>query len=306
MALTLTEAEKLSNDVLLQGVIETIVKDSPVLQTLPFIRIQGNGLTYARESALPSIGFYDVGDTWAESTPTFAQATATLKIMGGDADVDNYLRSTRSNINDLEAAVIEQKAKALRHTFEEYFIYGNSATSSKQFDGVRKLINTASASAQLVAAGATGATLTLTMVDELIDAVKGGKPDLLLMSRRSRRKLQNLARAAGNNLQVGQGVLGEQVQLYNGIPIGVSDWVLDTHTVASSVETAVTGSTCSVIYALRFGEGALCGLSSPEMLQIERVGQLETKDATRHRIKWYVSLALFSSVTCAALIGVKD
>jgi len=306
MALTLTEAEKLSNDVLLQGVIETIVKDSPVLQMLPFIRIQGNGLTYARESALPSIGFYDVGDTWAESTPSFAQATATLKIMGGDADVDNYLRSTRSNINDLEAAVIEQKAKALRHTFEEYFIYGNSATSSKQFDGVRKLIDTATASAQLVAAGATGATLTLTMVDELIDAVKGGKPDLLLMSRRSRRKLQNLARAAGNNLQVGQGVIGEQVQLYNGIPVGVSDWVLDTHTVAGSVETAATGSTCSVIYALRFGEGALCGLSSPEMLQIERVGQLETKDATRHRIKWYVSLALFSSVTCAALIGVKD
>jgi len=306
MALTLTEAEKLSNDVLLQGVIETIIKDSPVLQMLPFIQIQGNGLTYARESTLPSIAFYDVGDTWAESTPTFSQVTSTLKIMGGDADVDNYLRSTRSNINDLEAAVVEQKAKALRHTFEEYFVYGNSATSSKQFDGVRKLINTAAASAQLVAAGATGATLTLTMVDELIDAVKGGKPDLLLMSRRSRRKIQNLARAAGNNLQVGQGVLGEQVQLYNGIPLGVSDWVLDTHTVAGSVETAVTGSTCSAIYALRFGEGALCGLSSPEMLQVERVGQLETKDATRHRIKWYVSLALFSTVTCAALIGVKD
>jgi HK97 family phage major capsid protein len=306
MALTLTEAEKLSNDVLLQGVIETIVKDSPVLQMLPFIQIQGNGLTYARESTLPSIAFYDVGDTWAESTPTFAQVTSTLKIMGGDADVDNYLRSTRSNINDLEAAVVEQKAKALRHTFEEYFVYGNSATSSKQFDGVRTLINTASASAQLVAAGATGATLTLTMVDELIDAVKGGKPDLLLLSRRSRRKLQNLARAAGNNLQVGQGALGEQVQLYNGIPIGVSDWVLDTHAVSASLETAVSGGVCSTIYALRFGEGALCGLSSPEMLQVERVGQLETKDATRHRIKWYVSLALFSSVTCAALIGVKD
>jgi len=298
MALTLVEAEKLSNDVLLQGVIETVVKDSPVLQTLPFIQIQGNGLTYTRESALPSIAFYDVGDTWAESTPTFAQATATLKIMGGDADVDNYLRSTRSNLQDLETAVIEQKAKA--------FIYGDSSTGSRQFDGVRKLIDCTSASDQLVAAGASGATLTLSMVDQLIDAVKGGKPDLLLMSRRSRRKVQALARAAGNNLQVGQGILGEQVQLYNGVPIGVSDWVLDTHAVSSSVESAVTGGACSTIYALRFGEGALCGLSSPEMLQVERVGQLETKDATRHRIKWYVSLALFSSVTCAALIGVKD
>ncbi len=306
MALTLIEAEKLSNDVLLQGVIETIVKDSPILQVLPFIQIQGNGLTYTRESVLPSIAFYDVGDTWAESTPTFAQLTATLKIMGGDADVDNYLKSTRSNIQDLETAVIEQKAKALRHTFEEYFIYGNSATGSKQFDGVRKLIDCTAASDQVVAAGASGATLTLAMVDQLVDAVKGGKPDLLLMSRRSRRKIQSLARAAGNNLQVGEGVLGQQVQLYNGIPVGASDWVLDTHTVSSSVETATTGALCSTIYALRFGEGALCGLSSPEMLQVERVGQLETKDATRNRIKWYVSLALFSTVTAAALIGVKD
>lgn len=31
MALTLAEAAKLSNDVLLAGVVETIIKDSPVL-----------------------------------------------------------------------------------------------------------------------------------------------------------------------------------------------------------------------------------------------------------------------------------
>lgn len=46
MALTLAEASKLSNDILLQGVVETIVKDSPILQRLPFIEIVGNGLTY--------------------------------------------------------------------------------------------------------------------------------------------------------------------------------------------------------------------------------------------------------------------
>ena len=39
MALTLAEASKLSNDVLLAGVIETIIKDSPILQALPFIEI---------------------------------------------------------------------------------------------------------------------------------------------------------------------------------------------------------------------------------------------------------------------------
>ncbi len=50
MALTLAEAAKLSNDMLLQGVVETIVKESPVLKELPFIEIVGNGLTYNQEN----------------------------------------------------------------------------------------------------------------------------------------------------------------------------------------------------------------------------------------------------------------
>jgi len=54
------------------------------------------------------------------------------------------------------------------------------------------------------------------------------------------------------------------------------------------------------------GEGGVCGLSSPEMLQVERLGSLETKDATRTRVKWYVSLALFSNVKAAMMTGVKD
>ena len=306
MSLSLAEASKLSNDILLQGVVETIIKDSPVLQQLPFIEIVGNGLTYNKENVLPTIDFYDVGDTWAESTPTFSQVTATLKIMGGDADVDNFLKATRSNIQDLEAAVIELKAKALRHKFEETFVYGDSATSPKQFDGIKKLIDTASVSDQVIAMGATGATLTLTKIDELIDAVKGGKPHLLLMSRRSRRKIKQLTRAAGFNLESDRNEFGMMLEWYNGIPIGVSDWALDTHTLVASLETATTGGTCSTIYAVALGEGALCGLTAPGHLTVEPVGALETKDASRTRIKWYCSLALFSQVKAAALIGVKD
>ena len=306
MALTLAEAAKLSNDMLLQGVVETIVKDSPVLQKLPFIEIVGNGLTYNQEKTLPSIDFYDVGDTWAESTPTFEQKTANLKIMGGDADVDNFLKATRSNIQDLEAAVVELKAKALRDKFEETIVYGDATTNPKQFDGLRKLIDTETASDQLIAAGASGATLTLSMLDELIDAVKGGKSDILLMSRRSRRKLNALVRAAGGMMETDRDKWGNFVQYWDGIAIGVNDWILDTHVVSGSVETATTGDNCSTIYALQVGEGAVCGLTGPGQLTAEPIGSLETKDASRTRIKWYVSLALFSSIKAAALIGVQD
>jgi hypothetical protein len=306
MALTLSEAAKLSNNMLMQGVVETIVKDSPVLQRLPFIEIVGNGLTYNQENALPSIDFYDVGDEWAESTPTFTQLTANLKIMGGDADVDNFLKSTRSNIQDLEAAVIELKAKALRDKFEETFIYGNAAVDSRQFDGLKKLIDTGSAGSQVIAMADDGDTLTLAKLDELIDAVKGGKPDILLMSRRSRRKINALVRAAGGMTETDRDQWGNFVQLWDSVIIGVNDWILDTHVVADGVETATTGGECSSIYAVQLGEGALCGLTSPGHLQVEPVGSLENKDASRTRVKWYVSLALFSSIKAAALIGVKD
>ena len=52
MALTLAEASKLSTDMLLQGVVETIVKESPILQQLPFIEIVGNGLTYKQNETI--------------------------------------------------------------------------------------------------------------------------------------------------------------------------------------------------------------------------------------------------------------
>ena len=306
MALTLDEASKLSRDMLLRGIVETIIKDSPVLREMPFTEIVGNGLTYTQEKTLPTIDFYDVGDTWAESTPTFEQKTANLKIMGGDADVDNFLKATRSNLQDLEASVIELKAKALKNKFEETFIYGDATVNPRQFDGLRKLIDTTTAGNQVIAAGASGSTLTLSLLDQLIDAVKGGKPGMLLMSRRSRRKINALVRASGGMIESDRDKWGNFTQFWNSIPLGVNDWILDTHLVSDSVETATTGGDCSTIYAVQFGEGALCGLTAPGHLTVEPVGSLETKDATRTRIKWYVSLALFSSVKAAALVGVKD
>ena len=52
------------------------------------------------------------------------------------------------------------------------------------------------------------------------------------------------------------------------------------------------------------GKGA--GLTAPGGLQVERVGSLETKDATRTRVKWYVSIALYNTVKLAKLIGVRN
>jgi len=278
--------------------------------------------SYNQEKTLPTIDFYDVGDIWAESTPTFEQITTTLKIMGGDADVDNFLKSTRSNVQDLEAAVIELKAKALRRKFEQTFIYGRCTASggeaiagAKEFDGLVRLIDTHVQSDQLICIGDTGGTLTLDYLDKLIDTVKGGKPGMLVMSRRSRRKINSLVRASGGMIETERDNFGNFIQLWDGIPIGASDFILDNHDdpvdgveadPPGHAEAEGPGHDNSIIYAIQFGEGALCGLTSPGHIQAEPVGSLEIKDASRTRIKWYVSLALFSEVKAAALIGVDS
>src|SRR6185437_13074652 len=100
MSLTKAEAAKLTNDMFLRGVIETVIKESPVLMMLPFMEVTGTALVYNREATMPDSSFYAPLDTWTEATPTFTQETATLCILGGDADVDNFLQQTYADPND--------------------------------------------------------------------------------------------------------------------------------------------------------------------------------------------------------------
>lgn len=55
---------------------------------------------------------------------------------------------------------------------------------------------------------------------------------------------------------------------------------------------------------MKLGRQGLSGLENGGV-RIERVGELETKDATRHRIKWYCGLALFSTLGLARLRGIN-
>lgn len=222
MAMTKTEAAKLTNDVLLRGVIETIISESSILQLLPFEDVTGTAVTYNRENAAPSVDWYAVGDTWAESTPTFTQATATLKVLGGDADVDNFLQQTYRNPNDLDAEVISLKAKAVAYEFSQTFYDGDSVGNPKQFDGLVNLVG----AGQEVTMGANGGALTLDKMDELIDLVKPGRPDALCMAKRTRRKLSSLRRSSGNLLETDVDMFGRRALFYDGIPILVNDVTL--------------------------------------------------------------------------------
>ncbi len=249
---------------------------------------------YNQENTLGGAAFFAVDGTWTEGTSTFTSKTANLAILGGDADVDNFIQRTRSNLQDQRAIQVQLKAKSVARKFEETFITGDTAVDANSFDGLRKQV----AAGQTITVSANGGPLTLSLLDQLIDLILGTKPTLLLMSKRTRRKLKSLLQASAHYVERGE-EFGHQVMLYDGIPVEPSDWQPDT-------ETQGTDTATSSIYAIHFDEGdGVVGLQNGGVEVIE-VGQLQTKDANRVRIRWYVSIAMLRDSALARLKGISN
>jgi hypothetical protein len=119
----------------------------------------------------------------------------------------------------------------------------------------------------------------------------------LLMAKRTRRKLSALRRGSGNLLETDIDAFGRRALFYDGIPIIVDDWI------PIDEDQGTTTDSCSSIYAVKFGASGIMGIENGG-IQVQEVGELETKDATRHRIKWYAGIILMSELGIARLQGI--
>jgi hypothetical protein len=324
---TLTQYEYLDRDAILSGVVEWIVKESPILQMLPFKAIQGNSYKYNVETALPTASWVSTGDLITESSGTNEQRSTDIYTMIQNCRTDKGAIVLNSTQNP-ETIDIFSGAKAMAHEFEKNFILGQTSTlsNSKQFKGLLRIIaelegatvtdldGAAGQNSQVVANSATSAALTMAKMDELIDAIKGGKPDMLLMSRLARRKLSALQRASGSGVvMTDPNDYGLRMPTYDGIPIVVSDWVPDNLqdssgsvlTIASynPATTYGEGYDNSAIFAIKLGEQDVTGLNAGEMKH-EREEFSETYNAITNRFIWYCGMACFKKYSLAVLTGI--
>ncbi|MCC7372177.1 MAG: phage major capsid protein [Chloroflexi bacterium] len=283
-----------------RGVIETILEESPMLRVMPFLEVEGNSFKFTQENTLGGASFYPVNGVWSEAAATFTQKTVNLAILGGDADVDNFVQRARSNVNDQRAIQTMLKAKDVARKWEQTVISGDATADPNAFDGLKVLYPSTGSSGQVLTPAAAGGSLTLALLDQLIDLVKGGKPDVLLMSKRTRRKLKGLLSASTHYVETGESSFGRQVLLYDGIPVLVSDFISDAEAADNG-----SGSTFSSIYAIHFSPAdGLVGLTNGGVEAID-VGPLETKDASRVRIRWYVGMAVLRDSAIARMNGVS-
>lgn len=302
MPLLRTEAERLSNNSLISGVIDQIIERDDLFSVLPFTKTEGKAYVYNRESTLAGADWLDPNDPVNESASTFQDITVKLKILAGDVDIDKFLQSTMGDTNSQMAIQIAKKAKAVAREFHRTLATGDSSSNPKQFDGLKVLANSGGAS-QLVTAGANGGALTLSMLDELCDAVPNGA-DAIIMRRGTIRAFRALLRATYGTDAVLQQLenFGRPMLTHNGIPILMNEFLATGETVGSN------SNTCSV-YAVRLNESdGLHGLyGGPNAgIAVENIGTVQNKDATRIRLKWYCSLALKSTRSLARLQGVTN
>lgn len=299
MPLLRAEAEKLSENQVVQGIVEEIITVNEMFEVLPFARVDGKAYLYKRENALPSVSFLDPNEDVPESAATFTEVVTKLRILIGDVDVDKFLAETMSDTEDQLGTQIALKAKAMARKFQDAAVNGDSTVDPKSFDGLKKLV----APGQTMAAGANGAALTLEKLDELVDAVPNG-PDFIMMRSGTRRAYVAQLRAAGGNTgaMIQLPNFAQPVLAHNGVPIIVNDYLPGNETQGTN------NNTCSV-YAVRANElDGLHGLYGGDAagIRVESIGTVQNRDAIRTRLKWYCGMALKSTKSVARLSGVTN
>lgn len=314
MAITLTEAAKLSQNTLQRGVLETFVQTSPLLDRIPFMEIEGNAFAYNEEGTLPGIEFRAVNGSYTESTGTVNPKTESLVILGGDADVDTFIQKTRSNFNDQRAVQTAMKVKAASYKYQDTFINGDTAVDANSFDGLKKRL----IGGQVISSpGANGSPIFGTnadteafwgAMDDLVSSVPGidGTNGAIYANSKLIGKIRSAGRRAGGVEVVREDLTGKRIVTWNGIP------VLDLGTTAAGAdilpltETKGTSNLTSSIYAVKFGEDegdqAVTGLTNGGV-DVRDLGEQQVKPAFRTRIEFFCGVGVFGGKAAARSTG---
>lgn len=313
---TLSEYEKLSNDVVKAGVLLGILTGDSLMPFLDFKPIEGNTLTYNRELTLPTTATYSVGSDISETEATYDQKTAALTILAVQSPLDIFAQQTRSNIQDQKAVLFAGMAKSLGRKISQLMIQGEPEATSTHFEGLDSLVRSetrmmAMDDGNVDGAGAAETELTIDRLDAMIDEIKDGqqKPDLLLMNSTMRRKLTSLSRASGSGVVMDSiEMFGHKINTFDSIPIVVSNWITNAEQYNDS--STWPSSTATTIFALQMGEekqGFTVLHNGPVLnVDIQDIGIKEKRNENLYRMVVYLQTATFSVESISALGGIDS
>jgi len=196
--------------------------------------------------------------------------------------------------------------KAVQYKFIDTFFYGNATTNTKEFNGLQALMTSTTYNTVVAnSAAVDGAAASVAKMRQTKDLITGWKPDVMVMSKTMRRLLSTYLDSVGSAFPRGVDRFGNHVEMFDNTPIIVDDHITITEsTTTAGAYSTSTADDQTTIFFLTFDEMACCGIHSGDGVMVEEIGNLETKDAKRWRVKWYPAMMFQDLRSCSKYIGI--
>ena len=339
---TLAEAQKLTQSLLIPGVIEEDIKRGNPLERVPVAQAANSGksITWLREATTleDEVANITVGSqlSWSESM-TYDTVETELKICYLQRKLDNFVASIYGNINNYEARVLLEMRKGILRSLGDKFIYSDTTyTSANDFDGLHALAYERGATpgtpsnmnVDMAEAGLSFATLRT-----VIDSMKHGVDEILMPFEIARRidavyqekGLAGLATATAGTMGMvsfGWNEAGKRQTFWDGIPIMRTDYLVaeeaNTGTGADGAARAKnsSGDKQYSIFFIKYGQvmAGMPGLSFAfggtsgvgDFYKLEYFPTLEDFDAKGVRMVTYSAPLLGSKMGLARVFDIED
>jgi hypothetical protein len=120
-SLLLSEAAKLSNDEVIEGIVEDIITQDAWFEYLPFVQIGGLSHVFTRERELASVDFAGIGQDLSgdeyRAGDTFETVNVGIQAIMAEILIDSQIDDQLSDIDDQLQVQISSKAKAMSRYF---------------------------------------------------------------------------------------------------------------------------------------------------------------------------------------------
>ncbi len=296
--------------VLTKRVVSTLMKNAPILQYAEFFKMVGNADNPRMAATAKGGQFRAVNDDYPDNQVDAAFANIALKIFGDKVQVDQAHERRGQDIASVRLSELDNFSKMMAREFQDAFVNSDSASDSKSFDGIKKLVP----SGQVLTPGADGIEVPLgndstskkkqqvflEWLFNLIENIDGGA-QLLFMDSKTLSRLNSIAREFVRYTKDTQ--FGVRIAYFNEVPIVISGYDKDGNRVIPHDETIGANNDATSIYAMRFGERSDLTLATNVGVEVKDLGLVGSHYV--HKVEMDVAPGLLYDKALARLKGIR-
>jgi len=325
--LNLAEAQKLTQTMLIPGVIQENIRQGGILDMLPLTQVIGQSITWNRENAERLGSAAAIGDVlaWTDNI-TYSQQSRELTIIYDQTPLNHYVQEVYGSHNNYRATVLSGMVKGMVRKIEDLSIYGDVTYGTNEFDGLHAWAEENTGDLDI---DEGEAALSLSNLRILEDAMQYGV-DFYLISKALGRRFDSFYQEEGvapanvssmGSFVWGQNDAGKRTSFWNGVELKRSDYM-----VAEQANTGVgsdarakqsSGTNQYSLIAVKLGQvreenpGMTMAFGGEkhdlgELLRLTVIPDLEDYDAEGLRLVSYLALIGGSSKSVGRIFDITD